>query len=185
MKKAVLFSLFLLGVVDSHTYVVNHASKVYGMIGAGTQLFMGGVGGSYAGEMKMKSGDFIMHVTTVDFQMMGILSPSAFEFNLAGTYGIGFHFPKGNKMVLDILGIGLNIRSSGYGRNGSSVIYAAPSAFMLTLPGFQGTLTNGLYVAWRNNYSIGNFSEFKSYIAIGFDFSKLYNKKAFEVQEYF
>lgn len=185
MKRNILLILFLFSAINLHAYIVNHASKVYGMIGAGTQLFMGGVGGSYASEIKVKSGDFLMHVVTADFQMMGILLPNAFELNIAGTYGLGFHFPKGNKMTIDIFGIGLNLRSGEYIEISSFVDYIIPNALMLTLPGFQGTLTNGFYIAWRNNLSIGGFSEFKSYIALGFDFSKLYNKKAFKGQKYF
>ncbi|MGL5955194.1 MAG: hypothetical protein ACRC0X_01100 [Brevinema sp.] len=172
--------LLLVGIVMSQSlfaYEVNHRPKLYGLLGTGTVWLFGGGGFSYTAEIQNKKEDRFFHAITTDVEFLGIMTPSAFEFNVLGTYGIGRQTDKGYRVIVDLIGIGLNIRSNGYYTIGQNIAFIPPVGFVFTLPGAQFVFDNYLYVAWRNNFSIGNFIEFKSYIAIGYDFSKLFTRE--------
>lgn len=175
-----LILLIMLGINSSiFSYTVNHGSKLYGVIGSGTIWLTGGLGFSYTPEFTVKPEDQIIQVLTVDTQFLGLLNPVDFSFNLIGTYGVGYRFNKGYRLVVDIFGVGVNLRS-GYSLSGGG--YRIPVGMIFNFPGFQFTLANGFYVAWRNNFSVGNFTEFKTYFAIGFDFSKMYNPNYYKAR---
>lgn len=175
-----LFCLcFVLQPIAIYALEVNHASKVYGLLGTGTLLFVGGAGVSYVAEMQPTLEKPTIHAVTVDLQFLGILDPAVFSFNIGGTYGLGMDFAdEGIRLIVDVVGVGLNGRS-GYYRSQNDQYYSSPIAFLLNLPGFQITLLSGFYAAWRNNFSVGDFTEFKTYFAWGFDFSKIYNPDRF------
>lgn len=175
MKKNLLIAIVLLWSGNAYAYTTYHTTKLYGVIGSGTVLFTGGIGASYTAEITVKPEDQLFHAVTTDIQFLGILSPEAFEFNLLSTYGVGYRFNQGHKIIVDVLGIGLNLRSGGYQTSGNVVAYIPPAGFTFNLPGFQFIHKNHFYVAWRNNFSVGDFIEFKSYIAIGYDFGGFIN----------
>ena len=169
-----LLVVFLSSFGNLFSYTTYHTPKLYGVVGSGTMLLNGGLGVSYTAEITAKPEDDFFHAVTTDMLFLGILDPSAFEYNLLSTYGIGHTFKSGHKLIVDIFGIGLSLRSGGYKTTGQSIAYIPPAGFVFNFPGFQFIHKNQLYLAWRNNFTIGDFTEFKSYISIGYDFGKLF-----------
>ena len=176
IKYSLLVILFLsLSSKNVFAYDTHHAPKIYGVLGTGTVLFTGGIGFSYTAEITVNPEDKIFQAVTTDMQFLGILEPSAFEYNVLSTYGVGYKFEKGHKLIIDVFGIGLNLRSSPYITDtGQNISYIPPAGFVFNFPGFQFIHKNNFYAAWRNNFTIGGFMVFKSYFAIGFDFSKIF-----------
>ncbi len=170
----VLLLMLLVIAQYNHAYEVKHRPKIYGELGSGTVWLFGGVGASYTAEIS--SSEKFFHAVTTDIQFLGIMEPSAFEFNLISTYGLGWTTKKNTRLIVDILGVGFNLRSDGYYIIGEFIAFIPPVAFIVNFPGIQVVFDNHLYLAWRNNFSVGHFMEYKSYVAIGYDFSKLFDQ---------
>ncbi len=171
----VLLLMLLVIAQYGHAYEVKHRPKVYGELGSGTVWLFGGVGMSYTAEIS--TGKKFFHAVTTDVQFLGIMEPTTFEFNFLSTYGLGFTTKNNTRMIVDLLGIGFNLRADGFWEIGyDDIVYVPPAAFTLNFPGIQVVFDNHLYLAWRNNFSVGDFVEYKSYIAVGYDFSKLFDQ---------
>ena len=186
----------------------NHAFRPYVSIGYGTKALNGGGALSYAYEFgEIDSKKFMGF--SIDTQLGSIGSPSMMSFNVQSSVGTGIRYKDGSRFYFDILGIGYSLVNSSSTieliDNTSMTRESTMTGFLLNFMGFHFTTKTGLYFSWRNNVILynrlyeSNFYEsgvveenksskfdieYRTYFAIGFDFSKVYSPKNYQKRSF-
>ena len=187
----------------------NHVFRLYGSIGYGTQALNGGGGLAYAYEFGEVNSKKFMGLS-VDMQVGSVGLPSMLFFNIQTSFGTGIRYKDGSRFYFDILGIGYSLVTSSlteemYGKHGYESVTGKYTSigFLLNVLSFHYTTNNGFYLSWRNNIMLYSKSflsrtyesgivekfnnsdssftfEYRTYVTVGFDFSKLYSPKNYQ-----
>ena len=194
MKKFILVLLLFVSTMgyaqESESKVLNnHALRLYAGFGSGYPPMSALIGISYAyetGGVLSKSFFGVSLDTQVGATMMGA------TFNIQSSIGVGKRYEHGGRLFYDIIGVGYSSSDSTY------------SSVLINVLSFHYTDKSGFYFSWRNNfaasfsssssggcggngngdsYSMRNI-EWRTYITIGFDFSKFHNPRVYEKRSF-
>ena len=163
----------------------NHAFRMYGSVGTGFPFWNAGVGMSYAYEAGNlgKKRDAFFGIST-DVQLGISMSPWV-VFNAQFSVSVGKLYQNGSRFSYDLIGSGFGIM---YDYRDNSILESDipgidPWHVALNFFSFHYTSNSGFYFSWRNNLLLTSI-EYRSYFAIGFDFSKLYNPRVYEKRSF-
>ena len=192
MKKFILVLLLFVSTMgyaqESESEALNnHAFRLYAGFGSGYPILTGLVGMSYAYETGGALSRSFFGVS-VDMQAGVTMAWGADEtFNIQSSIGVGKRYEHGGRLFYDIIGAGYSVLNLG--GNG------AYSSVLINVLSFHYTDKSGLYFSWRNNFtapittslSEGHsimLIEWRTYITLGFDFSKFHNPRVYEKRSF-
>ncbi len=201
MKKFILVLLLFVSTMgyaqESESEVLNnHTFRLYAGFGSGYPILTGLLGMSYTyetGGALSRSFFGVSLDTQVGATMAGGGPNELFSetFNIQSSIGVGKRYEHGGRLFYDIIGVGyslLNIDRHDF----------IDSSILINVLSFHYTDKSGFYFSWRNNFtaplttdvSVGGeifpmmLIEWRTYITIGFDFSKLYNPRVYEKRSF-
>ena len=195
MKKFILVLLLFVSTMgyaqESESEALNnHAFRLYAGFGSGYPILTGLVGMSYAYETGGALSRSFFGVS-VDMQA-GVTMAWGFDetFNIQSSVGVGKRYEHGGRLFYDIIGAGYSLLNL----TGAGVF----SSVLINFLSFHYTDKSGFYFSWRNNFTAPlttSFSrgdetfpiiliEWRTYITIGFDFSKKYNPRVYEKRSF-
>ena len=190
MIKKILLILLICSVSNLYSQDVdrfsNHAVRLYGSVGTGYPFFNAGIGGSYTYEIGLVgSSKDVFFGLSADVQLQ---APVYYGYPLISNYqlgvSVGKRFQNGGRFAYDLVGSGVAIV---YNMENNTIQHGFqennPVHYLLNFFSFHYTFSNGLYLSWRNNLILPMVN-YRTYITVGFDFSKLYNPKAYERQNF-
>ncbi len=166
----------------------NHAVRLYGSVGTGYPFLNAGAGASYTYEFgNLGTYKNIFFGISADAQVNAPVYPTyPMISNYQISLSVGRRLENGGRFAYDIVGSGVAIV---YNIEENSIQHGFqennPFHYLLNFFSFHYTFSNGLYLSWRNNLILPMVN-YRSYITVGFDFSKLfkpeiYNPRKFKV----
>ncbi len=97
---------------------------------------------------------------------------------------VGKRFENGGRFAYDLIGSGFAIV---YNIEENTIPHGFqddnPVHYLLNFFSFHYTFSNGFYLSWRNNLILPMVN-YRSYITVGFDFSKLYNPEMYKPRKF-
>ena len=179
---------------DSKSEVLNnHALRLYAGFGSGYPIITGLIGLSYAYETGGALSRSFFGVS-LDTQIGATLIWAVeTTFNVQSSIGVGKRYEHGGRFFYDIIGVGYSFVTM------QAIVERGMSNILVNFLSFHYTDNSGFYFSWRNNftlpvtvYNVGNENrplpfymiEWRTYITLGFDFSKRYNPKTYKKRSF-
>ena len=204
MKNFILVLLLFVSTMgyaqESESKVLNnHAFRLYAGFGSGYPILTGLLGMSYAYETGGALSRSFFGVS-LDTQVGAIMAGGgpndlfSGTFNIQSSVGVGKRYEHGGRLFYDIIGAGYSLVVV------NDLIQPVQSSILINVLSFHYTDKSGFYFSWRNNFTapltvgykdVGDgmqvpsmLIEWRTYITIGFDFSKLYNPRVYEKRSF-
>lgn len=202
-----MFAIAILALSTNTTFALENSYKLFGIAGTGyTSVHLKGLGFTYAGYIKDKKNEKLLHTFDVNTYFMRItdyeyinklqINKANYQASVFVGYGLGFENAQKTKITFDIIGIGVNAtgRKDDFAANTNKYhkkLYVKIGT-LVNFIGVQATLENGLYIGWRNTFTSYNYRtredyrnktsmadeyEFKTLFMIGYNFGALTRDK--------
>lgn len=202
-----MFAIVVLYFSANTAFALENSYKLFGIGGTGyTSFSLNGLGFTYAGYIKDKRNEKLLHTFDVNTYFMRIkdyeymkklkIDYVNYQANVFVGYGLGFENAQKTKITFDIIGLGVNVtgREDDFAANTNKYhkkLYVKIGN-LVNFIGVQATFENGLYIGWRNTFTSYNYRtrenyrnktsmadeyEFKTLFMIGYNFGALTRDK--------